>query len=32
MTPQPPGGSSATIELMAGDGSFLWRDELEMDE
>lgn len=29
---EPTAGSRATIELLAGDGSILWRDELELDE
>jgi hypothetical protein len=31
-TSEPTEGSRATIELLAGDGSILWRDELELDE
>lgn len=32
VTSEPTAGSRATIELLAGDGSALWRDELELDE
>ncbi len=32
VTSEPTAGSRATIELQAGDGSVLWRDELELDE
>jgi hypothetical protein len=32
VTSEPTGGSRATIELLAADGSVLWHDELELDE
>lgn len=32
VTAEPTAGSRATIELLAGDGSVLWRDEVELDE
>jgi hypothetical protein len=32
VTSTPTAGSRATIELLAGDDSVLWRDELELDE
>jgi hypothetical protein len=32
VTSEPTAGSRATIELLAGDGSVLWRDEIELDD
>jgi hypothetical protein len=32
VTSEPAVGAKAIVELLAGDGSVLWRDELELDE
>ena len=31
-TSAPTAGSSGTVELLSGDGSVLWRDQLELDD